>query len=67
MNIKTDSTGLRIVQCLSQQEKHIEETESFMSFKESLSDTVKKMNEIADFSRNSDMVKLRRKEWNFSC
>lgn len=37
-----------------------------MSFKESLSGTVKKMNEIADFSGEAGMVKLRRKEWNFS-
>lgn len=60
------NTGLRIVKHRSQKEKYIEETESFMFFKESLSGTVKKMNEIADFSGEVDMVKLRRKEWNFS-
>jgi len=37
-----------------------------MSFKERFSDTVK-MNEVTDFSRKHDMVKLTRKECDFSC
>lgn len=38
-------TGLRIVKCWNQKDKYTEATESFMSFKEIISGTVKKMNE----------------------
>jgi len=58
--------GLRTVWCKSRQDKYLEETETFMSFKERFSDTVK-MNEVTDFSRKHDMVKLTRKECDFSC
>lgn len=64
MSIKT---GLRIVWCKSQRDKYLEETESFMSFKERFGDTLEKMNEVTDFGRKHDMVKLTRKEWDFSC
>lgn len=37
-----------------------------MSFKERFNDTVEKINEVTDFSRKHDMVKLTRKEWDFS-
>lgn len=67
MSINTDCTGLRTVWQKNQQDKCPEETKSFMSFKEGFSDTIEKMNERTDFSRNHDMVKLTRKECDFSC
>lgn len=38
-----------------------------MSFNERFSDRIEKMNEVTDFSRKHDMVKLTKKEWDFSC